>query len=330
MPAAVESLAYAYETARDVPWHRLGTRVPKGATLEDIYEPSGLAWRVHKHPLSLPDGRETPYFAIVRDTDGSILGSCTADYQVYQNEWFFELAESLQQDERVRYECAGSLLGGRRVFILAALGEDYLVGGKDPVRPYLLLTTNHDGSGAVKGGDTATRVVCANTLAVAESTLGGPASFAVRHTGALRERVEEAFRGLNLVSRHQAKLFERLEQLAQQTIDERIRDEVFDILVPPLDEEATTRQRNSYDRDRAVLEQLWQDSPAVKYAGRENAWGLLSLATEYIDHAEVRRGSDVLKYGQDAVEKRALFSLDGVGATKREKVLAVLTEKVGA
>ena len=63
----------------------------------------------------------------------------------------------------MHFETAGSLHGGRRVWVLAKLPEHIEVGG-DPVRPYVLLMNSHDGSTAVVAASTPIRVVCQNTL----------------------------------------------------------------------------------------------------------------------------------------------------------------------
>ena len=63
----------------------------------------------------------------------------------------------------MHFETAGSLHGGRRVWVLAQLPEHIEVGG-DPVRPYVLLMNSHDGSTAVIAASTPIRVVCQNTL----------------------------------------------------------------------------------------------------------------------------------------------------------------------
>ena len=61
------------------------------------------------------------------------------------------------------FETAGSLHGGRRVWVLATLPEHVEV-GSDAVRPYVLLMNSHDGSTAVIAATTPVRVVCMNTL----------------------------------------------------------------------------------------------------------------------------------------------------------------------
>ncbi|MGH2856159.1 MAG: DUF932 domain-containing protein [Solirubrobacteraceae bacterium] len=63
----------------------------------------------------------------------------------------------------LHFETAGSLHGGRRVWVLATLPDHIRVGGDD-VRPYLLLMNSHDGSTSILAATTPVRTVCQNTL----------------------------------------------------------------------------------------------------------------------------------------------------------------------
>lgn len=58
----------------------------------------------------------------------------------------------------IHFETAGSLHGGRRVWVLATLPEHVEV-GSDAVRPYVLLMNSHDGSTAVVAAATPIRIV---------------------------------------------------------------------------------------------------------------------------------------------------------------------------
>ena len=79
-----------------------------------------------------------------------------------QNEEAFQFVDQLLGSD-LHFETAGSLHGGRRVWVLAALPQHVQVGG-DAIRPYVLLMNSHDGSTAVIAATTPVRVVCQNTL----------------------------------------------------------------------------------------------------------------------------------------------------------------------
>ena len=165
MAANVESMFYTRET----PWHGLGTKVEESPCSEEALITAGLDWDVVQEPIYT--GNEeliNGYKANIRDTDRKVLGVVTNRYKVVQNRDAFSFTDRLL-GEGVRYETAGSLQGGRRVWLLAHMPRDYIISG-EKFSPYLLFSNTHDGSGAVKVALTPIRVVCQNTLNLALDT----------------------------------------------------------------------------------------------------------------------------------------------------------------
>ena len=78
-------------------------------------------------------------------------------YRIVQNHEAFAFVDQLL-GSAIHFETAGSLHGGRRVWVLATLPEHVEVGG-DAVRPYALLMNSQDGSTAVAAATTPIRVV---------------------------------------------------------------------------------------------------------------------------------------------------------------------------
>ena len=105
------------------------------------------------------------YKANVRNTDQNVLGIVTDRYKVVQNDEAFKFTDDLL-GAGVRYETAGSLQDGKRIWLLAKLPQEYIIGGEQ-ISPYLVFTNTHDGSGAIKVAVTPVRVVCSNTLNLA-------------------------------------------------------------------------------------------------------------------------------------------------------------------
>lgn len=70
---------------------------------------------------------EIPGFkANIRDTDNQVLGVVTNRYKIVQNLEAFAFTDDLL-GEGVRYETAGSLQNGRKVWLLAKLSENYII-----------------------------------------------------------------------------------------------------------------------------------------------------------------------------------------------------------
>ena len=143
MAANVESMFYVRET----PWHGLGTRVVTAPSSKEALELAGLDWKVHQQPI-YTEAEEIPgYKANVRSTDGKVLGVVTDRYRIIQNDEAFSFTDALL-GEGVRYETAGSLLGGKKVWLLAHMPHEYIISG-ERISPYLVFSNTHDGSDAV-------------------------------------------------------------------------------------------------------------------------------------------------------------------------------------
>jgi len=122
-------------SVRRTPWHRLGVVLDqRPATLAEALEASGLTWPVTKEPVHRSGGERIDGFhATVREDTGRVLGIVGADYVVVQNQQCFAFLANLLGSELI-FETAGSLWGGRQVFITAELPDHITVGGDD-VRP---------------------------------------------------------------------------------------------------------------------------------------------------------------------------------------------------
>ena len=85
----------------------------------------------------------------VRETPWHGLGRIVSDrYRIVQNEEAFQFTDDLL-GEGVTYETAGSLQGGKKVWMLAKLPEKYIIAG-DEVTPYLVFFNSHHGCSRAK------------------------------------------------------------------------------------------------------------------------------------------------------------------------------------
>lgn len=176
MSANVETMFYVRET----PWHGLGTKVMSALDSEEALIAAGLNWNVIQEPIYTTENEPIKgYKANVRDSDRRVLGVVTDRYKVVQNHEAFSFTDELL-GQGVRYETAGSLQEGRKVWLLAHMPHEYIISG-ERISPYLLFSNSHDGSGAIKVALTPIRVVCNNTLNLALRT--AERSWSMIHTG---------------------------------------------------------------------------------------------------------------------------------------------------
>ena len=214
MAANIESMFWSGRTA---PWHGLGIGVENAPASKEALELAGLNWKVEQKPIYTSSGTLIEgYKANVRDLDQSVLGVVSNRYRIVQNEEAFAFTDKLL-GEGVRYETAGSLQGGKRIWLLARLPHEYIIGGEQ-ISPFLVFTNTHDGSGAIKTALTPVRVVCQNTLNLALNT--ATRSWSMIHTGDVNGKLDEASETLQLANKYMVELGKEFNSLQSKKIAE--------------------------------------------------------------------------------------------------------------
>ena len=280
MAANVESMFYVRET----PWHGLGTRVKEAPSSKDALIYAGLDWKVIQEPV-YTDSQELieGYKANVRDSDRRVLGVVTDRYKVIQNEEAFAFTDALL-GEGVRYETAGSLQGGKKVWMLARMPHEYIITG-ERISPYLLFSNTHDGSGAIKVALTPIRVVCNNTLNLALST--AKRSWSMIHTGDIQGKLQEAKDTLLLADRYMDSLGKEFENLRMKSMTDKQVMEYIEVLLP-VEEDGTMKQKRNIEHLREDLKMRYFDAPDLQDVGK-NAYRFINAVSDFATHAQPLR-----------------------------------------
>lgn len=266
MPALVESMMYV----REKPWHGLGTQVEEAPTSGDALRMSGLDWTVVQRNIQVCGGAKIKnYKANVRDSDGSVLGVVSDRYKIVQNFEAFEFTDSLIGGE-VRYETAGSLNNGRKIWLLARLPEREIVG--DKTEPYLCFTNTHDGSGAIRVCMTPIRIVCNNTLNLALGT--AKRTWSVRHTGDMQSKMHEARICLEMANTYMDELSQTADRLANTTVPRDKLGEILDEMFP-ITEDSTDREKRNLQKLKDEYMVCYYAPDILKFRG--TAWGPSTL-----------------------------------------------------
>ena len=281
MAANVETMFYVRET----PWHGLGTRVMEAPGSEDALELAGLNWKVRQEPIYTDNNLLIPgYKANVRDLDDKVLGVVTDRYKVVQNDEAFAFTDGLL-GEGVRYETAGALLDGRKVWILARMPREFIINGEQ-ISPYLVFSNTHDGSGAIKVAVTPIRVVCNNTLNLALST--AKRSWSMEHTGDVQGKMEEAKQTLFMAEKYMSRLGREFENLRKIELTDRQVMDYIKLLLPYENEDNSLHVRN-INRLREDMQKRYFDAPDLKDVGN-NAYRFVNAVSDFATHSEpIRR-----------------------------------------
>lgn len=226
---------HSFFSVKEKAWHGLGQIVEDYPTSEEAIIYAGLDYTVEKRKLFtfdsdnqhgnpdadliIPEIEVPDYFATLRTDTDEVLGVVGKDYEIVQNTEAFQFFDSLVGGKGgIRYETAGALGRGEKIFITAKLPDFLRVGRADLIEQYLLLTTSHDGYGCITAAFTPIRVVCNNTLnAALRSTTK---CVRIRHTLNAIDRLREAHKLLGITHR----LAEDLEEVFNHWAKVRISD----------------------------------------------------------------------------------------------------------
>lgn len=280
MAALVESMF----SVREKPWHGLGIIVKEAPTSEEALRLAGLDWDVVQSPIYTNHGKVEGYKANIRSTDRQVLGVVSDRYRIVQNTEAFSFTDELL-GQGVRYETAGSLMGGRKVWLLARLPREFIIAG-ERISPYLVFSNTHDGSGAVRVAVTPIRVCCNNTLNLALSTAAR--SFSMVHTGDVKEKVSEAKQTLFMADNYMENLGREFERLRKQKIsDQQVREYIDQLL--PIEPGASSVTVKNMKKLRNDMAMRYFDAPDLKGVGN-NAYRFINAVSDFATHAEpIRR-----------------------------------------
>jgi phage/plasmid-like protein (TIGR03299 family) len=212
MPHEIESLFYTGET----PWHGLGVKLDKVATSKEAIIAAGLDWEVSLNDVLTKNtggaiAKIPNYAAVTRESDGKVFGIMKSRFKPIQNREAFEFFDEIVDEKLAIYHTAGSLKGGAIVWILAKLPKNFIIKGEE-IDKYVLLSNSHDGTRALQMFYTPVRVVCMNTLQMADAS--SSSKFYARHTTNVMGRVSMARQALGIADKFYRNWKEQADKLS--------------------------------------------------------------------------------------------------------------------
>ena len=280
MAANVETMF----STREKPWHGLGTVVMEAPTSAEALEIAGLDWSVIQKPIYTSTGVVEGYRANVRDSDNKVLGVVSDRYKVIQNKEAFAFTDELL-GMGVHYETAGALQGGKKIWLLAKLPNEYIISG-ERISPYLVFSNTHDGSGAVRVAITPIRVVCNNTLNLALNTASR--SFSMVHTGDIKGKINEARQTLFMADTYMENLGKEFERLRKMKLTEQQVKDYMELLLP-IEKDASNITVKNTQKLREDMRARYYEAPDLQNVGGNNAYRFINAVSDFITHAEPLR-----------------------------------------
>jgi phage/plasmid-like protein (TIGR03299 family) len=320
-------------SVRDAGWHGLAKVKADYVTPEEARQ-EAFPWEPVTTPLyrAVPvvgeHGPETTYVevkdvvGVERSDNGDFFGAVSKELgdtlEHTNNKALTEVAEAVEGIAAgdVRVETAGSLKGGRKVWMLLRLNDPIEVIG-DPhgaTIPYFALQTNHDGGGSFRGQALFTRVICDNTAQMAdlEAQQRGT-EFVFRHTSGIKDRIEEA-KGAVAMWR---KSVQEWNLLMNSLVDVKVTEKQRQIFVdawgptrfPGAGVAISDRVKNNIEEARGHFNKIM--ASVTQEGIDDTAYGLVQASIEFQQHVRGTRGADEVARAESKFS-RAYLSRDGL------------------
>ena len=340
MPANIEMVngvaSFAENGRRERAWHGLGQVVNEPMFVKDALKLCHADFNVGLQKVvalseelqNAMDNGEFINAAMLRDLliDNTMatmrldtnksLGIVSDKYGIVQNEDAFKFVDMFcsgkfaNRDNTPVIETCGVLGKGERIFVTAKFPKSIVLDAKrdDLVDMYVVFTTTHDGTGAVRCVCTPIRVVCNNTLNWAMKENIGRIAF--RHSSKVMSRLdllneenaEFAYKALNVAETYANGLKESFDHLRNIKLAERDLDNIIAqvVLAPDAAKEfmqtrniesdaIKTRGRNIFLGVKECLES------GVGQEGQERgtAMWLLNGLTSYYQNEATERSEEI-------------------------------------
>ena len=313
------------------PWQRIGRSLLAEACTDPTVaiKQAGLDWTVARVDLRCADTLDpVPDFAAIRrsDTNG-LLGVVGPDYEPFQNQQMFDVFTDLARVGKgdgglpFTIETAGCFQGGKVVWALAHLPDLGIAIGDDVARTYLLVSNGHTGNRTLIIAPTTVRVICQNTLRLAEAQAAGnrrhglAGGFTLRHTTGIHEAVADAKEAFAATIRDHAATKAAWNRLADVSLNKKLEAEfmaqVFGKAGPDETDRAKAMRKGREERLAAILA-----SPTSQVRGtKDTVFSAMQAVVEYVDHDRSTRTTE----GGDAEESRLFSATFGSGDALKAK-----------
>jgi phage/plasmid-like protein (TIGR03299 family) len=368
MPAGIIKDRYgvSFANAGEPAWHGLGNPIPVGASTQEILQAARLSnWNVRtvkydalayedddelrQNPIEIPLADSYQRLVVRTNPDNGqveFLGRVTGRYQAFSNEELAALADSVMEfDSGTYWDTAGAIENNQKVFMSLKLGDEIIIdpnGANDRILQHILLTTGHTGNMSVWTKNVGTRVVCANTYAMAmgENT----PTYTFRHLKGQVDKDHDIASALGITRNY----FKTLEEVANTLYETPMETKEFvkyvDTLYPkPEERDLGLTQSGEIRKDkthsiwemrRDDLVDIWNGTGKREVNTIDNirgtAWAGFNAFSEYIDwYGAKSKGKNQLIQASSMANAKILTS-DGKSVDAKPYGLEVLKELVSS
>lgn len=250
--------------------------------VQEILVANDLDFTIQKEALLDGKGRVTPYFGLFNSKTDECINTVKDGYTVSQNDEIVDLVlrgmESFGSDLEVSK--AGSLNGGRKVFIQLAIEGDGIV-GNDRIKRYVTIIDSNDGSTSLSIGIGDLTMSCSNQFA--KFYKQGEAKF--RHSSSLASKLKTIPTLIELALSQSLRQMELYNHFVSNSISKELAHRMVKHVLG-FDREFTSMDELSSKSSRSIniMDKLYNHIDREIEDKGLNLWGLHSGITSFTTH----------------------------------------------
>lgn len=248
----------------------------------------GLNWLVEKRPLFFQaneSDKKTKYFGVIRTDINKCFGAMTKQYEPFQNHEMAELVLRISDVIGKPVTHGKVFKEGRRVAMQIEL--EPITVGDDTIKRYATAINSHDGSTSLRWGTTGITVSCDNQFSALRKDLKSSA----KHTGNMRQLIDNSFRTLEKLEKADTTLYETFQRMTEYYVDKKLVGDVIE-KVSKVDPRNIDAEKLHSPRRINISKELTESiAKEMSYKG-QTLWGLFSGITHYTTH---KSGTDLTR-----------------------------------
>ena len=266
-------------------------------------------YRLEKYPSFDRNGNEIPdsYYLERNDTREPIAGNLGSDYCPIQPEEISDIVDQIVVNPGIgRVTSCGTVNGHQDFWIDCEIDKEFR-NGDDVSKPFVSFSNNNTGRRKFLAGAHLHRVVCNNTLNLANREMkNSPRWVTIRHSRNASERLMNAKKTLGIVLATFDQFDAEMHEMISKTMDASDVSRFYDMVMPypekPVDEEGLDKYDRRYNKVHRVRQQwlgtLHEESD--KLSAPANLWLALNSVTNWQQHDSSVHGSKTNQMKREA------------------------------
>jgi hypothetical protein len=248
--------------------------------VNEILVAHNLDFRIEKEQLLSATGKPTPFFGLFNDKTGECINSVKEGYTVSQNDEVVELVlNGMQGFGELSVSKAGSLNGGRKVFIQLGIDGMSLV-GDERIKRYVTVIDSNDGSTGLSVGIGELVMSCQNQFF--KFYKSGQSK--LRHTASLTQRIKEIPFLIEEALAESLKLTETYKQFQSTPVTRALADEMVKYILGFDRQMSIKKEAELSTRSLNAMETLYDHITKETNQKGMNLFGLFSGVTSWTTH----------------------------------------------